>query len=175
MPSKYDKDCPTQISVGQSLSYFEGIQENVAMDIKELIYEIIIPQFEKESSPEHILRLVGQDLDQYAEMVKNEIIIKEVIKLAIQSMTDKSFPTEKDRDAISIAVEETIKQGKEKLLPIPKNFYKNVKYDVDIDITGESVDTRVRYATRFAILQAISADPTMTQDPIKKKILFGMA
>src|SRR3990167_2008480 len=165
----------TQISVGQSLSYFEGIQENVAMDIKELIYEIIIPQFEKESSPEHILRLVGQDLDQYAEMVKNEIIIKEVIKLAIQSMTGKSFPTEKDRDAISIAVEETIKQGKEKLLPIPKNFYKNVKYDVDIDITGESVDTRVRYATKFALLQAITADPTMTTDPVKRKFLFSMA
>lgn len=162
----------TQISVSQTLSYFEGIQENIAMDIKEMLYDVVLPQFEKENTAEHTIRLVGQDLDTYISMVKNELVAKEIIRLVTSGAP---FPTNEDRDVIATSITEAIKQEKEKILIVPKNFYRNMKYDIDIDITGESVDTRVRYATRFAILQAITADPTMTTDPVKKKILYGMA
>lgn len=162
----------TQLSLGQTLSYFEQIQEDIAMTVKEMLYEVIIPKFEKEATTEHIIRLVGKDLDTYIGMVKNELVLKEIIRLVT---TGNPFPTKHDAEVIGIAVEEAIKQGKEKLITIPKNFYKDIKYDVDIDITGESVDTRVRYATKFAILQAITSDPTMTTDPVKRNFLFSMA
>jgi hypothetical protein len=163
-----------QMAVTQTLSYFEGIQEEIALAVKEMIYKVIIPQFEKESNSEHTLRLVGKDLDKYVEMVKNQMVFMEVTRLALLSLTGKPFPTNSDADAIGIAIEETIKQGKEKILTIPKGFYKDIKYDIDIDITGESIDTRVRQATIFAVLQAVTADPSMTQDPIKRKILYMM-
>lgn len=164
-----------QIAVSQTMSYFEQLQEDIAMEVKELLYKEILPGFEKESSKEHALRLVGQDLDVYIDMIKNDLANKQVIKLAIQSLNGKPFPTNDDREAILLGVSEAVKQGKEKILTIPKGFYNNVKYDVDIDITGESVDTRVRSATMFAILQAITSDPMMTQDPIKKKMLYRIA
>jgi hypothetical protein len=165
-----------QLSISQTLSYFEGIQENIALDVKEMLYQVIIPQFQKESSTEHTLRLVGEDLDTYIEMVKNDLVGKEVVKMAVESIrSNRSFPTNADKEAIGLAIEAAIKQGKEKILTVPKNFYDDAKYDIDIDITGESVDTRVRYATRFAILQAITADPTMTTDPVKRKFLYGIA
>lgn len=162
----------TQISVGQTLSYFEGIQENVAMDIKEMLYEVIIPQFEKDNTIKHTLRLIGKDLDQYIGMVKNELVAKEIIR---QIVSGNDFPTNTDRDVIALSIEESIRQEKEKILDVPAGFYKGIKYDVDIDITGESIDTRVRSATYFAIMQAIQSDPTMTTDPIKKKLLFKFA
>jgi hypothetical protein len=165
----------TQLNITQNLSYFEQIQENIAMDVKEMLYDDIIPQFEKDSTAEHTLRLVGKDLDQYIELVKNELVAKEVMRMTLKALGDAPFPTNEDRDAIGLAVEEAIKQGKEKILTVPKGFYKGLKYDVDIDITGESVDTRVRAATKFAILQAITADPTMTQDPTKRKLLASYA
>jgi hypothetical protein len=162
-----------QIASTQTLSYFEQIQENVALDVKELLYKVIIPRFQKENTTEHTLRLVGQDLDQYVAMVKNDLILKEIVRIVTQ--TNAPFPTNVEKDAIGVAIEQSIKQGKEKLITIPRNFYDNVKYDVDIDITGESVDTRVRYATKFAILQAITADPTALTDPMKRKFIFSMA
>ncbi len=161
-----------QIAVTQTLSYFEQIQEDIALDVKEMIYSVIIPQFEKERTTEHVIRLVGQDLDQYVDMVKNDLVFKEVIRQITEMGV---WPSNADKDVIELAVTNSIKQHKEKLMTIPKGYYKDIKYDVDIDITGESVDTRVRYATLFAILQAITADPTMTTDPVKRKILFGMA
>jgi len=162
----------TQISIGQTLSYFEQIQEDIAMTVKELLYEVIIPKFESESTTEHVLRLVGNDLDTFAEMVKNDLTMKEVIRVAVKTGT---IPSKEDKNVISIAVTEAIKQKKEKLLKIPRGFYKDIKYDVDIDITGESIDTRVRYATKFALLQAITSDPEMVTNPVKRKFLFSMA
>lgn len=164
-----------QIATSQTLSYFEQIQENVAMDVKDMIYNDVLPKFKNENRPEHTLRLVGQDLDQYISMVKDQLVFKEITKLAIQSLAGKPFPTNQDMDTIGVAVEAAIKQGKEKILTVPKGFYDDIKYDIDIDITGESVDTRVRYATKFALLQAITADPTMTTDPVKRKFLYSMA
>lgn len=160
-----------QLAVSQTLTYFETIQENIALDVKEMLYEDIIPYFEKESSLEHTIRLVGQDLDQYINMIKNDLVIKEVIRIAT---TDGRLVTNAERDAIGIAVGESIKQNKEKILTVPTGYYKDIKYDVDIDITGESIDTRVRSATLFAILQAMTADPTMTTDPVKRKFLYTM-
>lgn len=161
-----------QIAQAQTLSYFEQIQEDIALGVKEMLYKVIIPRFQEENTTEHTLRLVGQDLDEFVQMVKNELVAGEIIRLATRG---GPFPTERDRQSIEVAVGEAIKQGKEHLLTIDKNFYKDIKYDVDIDITGESIDTRVRQATIFAIIQAITADPTMLQDPVKKKVLFWMA
>ncbi len=162
----------SSIASNMSNQYFGLIQENIALDIKELLYEVIIPTFQKKNSGEHTLRIVGQDLDTYIAMVKNDLVTKEVIRIAT---TTGKFPTNQDKDAIGIAVEASIKQGREKILTIPKGFYSNLKYDVDIDITQESVDTQQRYATKTAILQAITTDPTVLTDPTKKKILYSMA
>ena len=161
----------TQLAIGQTLAYFEGIQEEIAMDIKEMLYEVIIPQFEKERTHEHVIRLVGQDLDKYIAMVENTLVNEEVIRQAVKGR----LPNEEEKEIIRLAVNESLKKDREMLVTVPKGFYKNVKYDVDIDITGESIDTRVRNATHFAILQAITADPTMLQDPSKRKILYGIA
>jgi len=161
----------TQINVAQTLSYFEGIQEEIALDVKEMLYKVILPQFQKENSLKHTLRLVGEDLNQYIQMVKNEYVFKESVRIAVE--TGKILTSE-ERDAIGVGVEEAIKSEKEKLIEIPAGFYKDLKYDVDIDITGESIDTRVRSATMFALLQAITSDPTMLEDPVKRKFLITM-
>ena len=159
--------------MSQTLSYFETIQENIAMDVKEMIYEAILPQFEKDTTPEHTIRLVGKDLDAYVNMIKDEEVTKEIMKLVAKP--GAPFPTTYDAEVIGVAVENGLKKNGELLKTLPKNFYKDAKYGIDIDITGESVDTRVRNATKFAILQAIQADQTMLTDPTKKKILFSIA
>jgi len=159
-----------QLASAQTLSYFEQIQESVAMDVKEMLYEAIIPYFQKSNTAEHTIRLVGKDLADYIDMHKKDLVNKEVIRQAIKG----NFVDAEGKKVIEIGVMAEAKQNKEFQLTIPKDFYKNVKYDVDIDITGESIDTRVRNATLFAALQAITTDPTVTQDPVKKGILSMM-
>lgn len=163
-----------KIAASQTLSYFEQIQENIALDIKEMLYEVILPRFAQETSKEHVLRLVGQDLETYANMVKGQMLFSDMLR-RIKKSKGFNLPTEKEKEIALFAIDQAIKQNKEQLVTIPKGFYKDLKYDIDIDITGESIDTAVRASTLFAILQAITADPTITQDPMKRKILFRMA
>jgi hypothetical protein len=136
-----------------------------------MLYSFIIPQFQKEINGEHILRLVGKDLDTYISMIKGDMVKEEIVKQFSKGKLLSSY----DAEVIGITIENALKQKGELLKEFPKDFYKDVKPEIDIDITGESVDTRVRNATKFAILQAIQSDPMMLQDPVKKRILFSIA
>ena len=161
-----------RLAASMTLSHFDQIRESIALTVKELLFKVIIPNFRKEMTKEHMLRLTGEDLNTLRQMLINTKSTLSLIKYALKN---GKLPTQEDYDVMKLGIEEAVKQGKEGLIPIPKDFYKDLKYDIDIDITGESVDTRVRFATRQAILQAITTDPTMTTDPTKRKILFGMA
>ena len=147
-------------------NYFEQIQENIALDVKELLYNEIIPNFKKENSTEHVLRLVGEDLNTYNEMLLGIATTDEVVSYSAR----KGVPGQEALDLIKATTAEMVKQGKERILNIPSDFYKNLKYKIDIEITGEARDIRVWAATLFAALQAMTADPTLLTDPAKRKL-----
>ena len=160
-----------QIAISQTLSHFEKIQENIAMTVKELLYKVIIPNFVKESTPEHMIRLVGKDLDTYISMILED----EVLKQAIRVITKGKMPNNADLDVYRVAIENGLKEKGEIIKKLPKGFYSDVKYDADIDIVGEAIDTRTRSATKFAIMQFVQSDPTALTDPFKKALIFSMA
>jgi len=159
----------TQIATAQSGAYFEQIQENVAMDIKEMLYEVIIPNFKKQNNAEHILRIAGEDLDELNKLI---IEVKNRNTFIDYVARTGRIPSNEEYEILKTVTAENVKKGKEQSITIPKGFYENLKYKIDIIITGEAVDTRMKAANLFAVLQAITADPTMLQDPTKKKIIF---
>jgi len=151
-------------------SYFAQIQENIALDIKEFLYEVILPTFESENTGEHTLRLVGEDLDEINELIIGQMAEDELFNF----ISTKGIPEKQEFDLIKSAIGENVKQNKEKLFTIPKGFYDGLKYKIDIVITGESQDPNNAAQMEFAALQAITADPTLLQDPLKKKIFFDI-
>ncbi len=156
-----------RIAATMAGSHFDQIRENIALDIKEFLYNAIIPTFQKQSSNEHMLRLAGEDLDK----VRNMLINNKAINALFRFMEKKNkLPTKDYFETLKAAITERVKQGKEKLLKIPKDFYKDLKYKIDIVITGEQKDTRVWAATLFAALQAMTADPTLLTNPMKRKV-----
>lgn len=158
-----------QIAAGQAGAYFDQIRENVASDIKQLLYDVIIPQFEKENNMEHHLRLVGEDLDKYNTLLINQRAQNNSFELIKKT---SHIPYKEERELLKMIISETVRQGKEKLIKIAKGFYQNLRYKIDIIITGEALDTRVRAANLFAALQAVTADPSLLTDPNKRKFFF---
>jgi len=161
-----------QLAATMAGSYFDQIRENIGLDIKEFLYKVIIPQFKKENKSEHILRLVGEDLETVRNMMINQKANNSLFEFLARN---KKFPTQDQYDIMKTAISERVNQGKEQLIDIPDKFYDNIKYKIDIIITGEQKDTRVTSATKQAILQAITVDPTILQDPARRKLLFSMA
>ena len=158
-----------RLAAAMTGSHFDQIQENIALDVKEFLFKTVIPEFEKQNTGEHVLRIAGEDLDK----VRNMMISQKTTNALFDFLKRKAkLPTKIQFDAIKAGISERVKQGKEKLLEIPQNFYNQLKYKIDIIITGEQKDTSVWAATLFAALQALTADPTLLSDPTKRKV-FG--
>ena len=159
-----------QLAAGMVGSYFDQVRENIAMDVKELLYNVIIPGFKSQNNTEHILRIAGEDLDKL-----NALIISQKTKERLFSYVKEhlKFPSNEEYDLLKSVVKEKANSGNEKMVSIPAKFYENIKYKIDIVITGEAVDTRVKAANTIMAIQAIQADPTILQDPAKKKLFFS--
>ena len=158
-----------QIATAQAGSYFDQVQENVAMAVKDMLYEITIPGFKKKNNTEHILRIAGEDLDELNALI---IDVRNRGNFISYVARTGKIPSSSEYEILKTITKENVKKGKEKSVTIPKGFYEDIKYKIDIDIVGEAMDVRLKSANLFAILQAITADPTMLQDPTKRKMLF---
>lgn len=156
-----------RLSAGMAMEYFGQLQENIALDVKEFLFNVILPNFGKGNTKEHYLKLVGEDLDK----VHLLNIARRVRDKQINFFNRGKTLIGPELDFIKDMVSKNTR-GEIKGQPISDGFYKDIKYNISIDITGEQYDTRVKAATIFAILQAITADPTMLQDPSKKKLLY---
>ena len=160
-----------KLAAGMSMSFFAQIQENIALDFKEFLYNVILPKFEAENNKEHLLRLVGEDLDELNSLIIEQTATDELFR---NYLAKGRVPDEETFELMKSAIGEGLKQGKELMAKMPKDYYKDLKYKIDIVITGESQDPDNAAQVEFAALQAITADPTILQDPLKKKIFFGI-
>jgi len=160
-----------QLAAGMAGAHFSQIQENIAGDIKELLATVIIPQFAKESTKAHTLRLVGEDLETFNQMLIDIKTNNEILRYIGKG---KGIPSSEQLELIRGIISEKIKKGKEKQSKLPEGFYKDFKYGIDIVITGEQMDIRTLNANRVALLQAMTTDPTLLTDPRKKKIIEPM-
>jgi hypothetical protein len=153
-----------QMAAQMITSYFEQIQEEVAIEIKALIYNDIIPNFKKQK--EHYIKLVGEDLDKYHKAMVSWKLWDEVLRFA-KRKGKQSIPT-----GAQYAVMKQVLMDKKKIEDIKAPDYSDVKYLVDIVITGQEKDLRMQAANMAMVLQSIQQDPTVLTDPAKRKI-FG--
>lgn len=158
-----------QIAAGQAGAYFSQIQENIGLDVKEFLYKVIIPQSAKENSGEHILRIAGKDLDKINNLIIGSQARSKMFEFLFR---ERKLPSAMQFDLMKGIISERVKRGKEQLLKMPAGFYKNIKYKIDIVITGEAMDTREKAANVLAIMQLISVDPNWRQDPVKKQLVY---
>ncbi|MHA1304780.1 MAG: hypothetical protein ACTSPI_13870 [Candidatus Heimdallarchaeaceae archaeon] len=155
-----------RLAAGMASGYFDQIRENIALRLKELLFDVIIPNFEKENKTEHILRLVGEDLDKIRELIIRQKAKNEFFRFVFRK---GKIPRKIQYDLMKMGIEEKANQGKEVIIKIPKGYYDNIKYDISIDIVGEG---EAEDSILWAILQAITVDPTILQDPRKKKLFY---
>lgn len=156
-----------QIAASMAQSYFDQVREDIALDLKSFLYDVILPEFEKKNSNEHVIRLVGEDFEKIRDIQISQKTNAEFYQFI--GRTGK-IPTKEEYEFIKASVVDTENKRAEKLALIPKAFYKDIKYKLDIIITDENKDTRTMTQVYFAALQAITADPTVLTDRTKRKI-----
>jgi len=162
----------SRIQVTMIQSYFSGKQENIGIFIKELLTDWIIPIFIKNNNNEHILNLIGTEageLKKFDNMKINYNVNKEIIDFVNKN---GYLPTPMQVRLIRQIVKSRQKKPNNRTQTIVKNLYKNLKYKVKIIITGEAIDMGSELQTLQIILQQLSTNPAIFQNPMIKQVFY---
>jgi len=147
-------------------SYFELKRENLGFFFKELIGDFVIPTFKKQSKA-HTVNIFGneagiEDLRTAMTTMYTNMAIKEEI------LNNGFLP---NPDLIRAEVAAVINSRPYLFVDIPDQFYDDLKYRVDIIITGEQMDVLAKIETFKSLLQVIAANPNILLDPNAREIL----
>lgn len=162
-----------RLSAGMVASYFDIKRENFGLFIKHLILDDILPSFINKTKKEHILTIVSSDKD--IDRLRRTIADIAVRRSAVKFMLDTGFyPEPADIERERAKIEAQIQTKKNLFLQIGKDVYENAKYDVDVVVTGEQLDTGVRGQTLQYAFQTIGSNPAILQDPGLRSMFFKL-
>lgn len=161
-----------QLQTQQTTAVFDYKKENIGLFLGEFIKDLVFPQIEKELNREHVLRITGS----FAELQKlrNNFATNVATRKMIRGMIDGDVtPDQESYDMLKQTALDNISEMGDKIwTEIQANFFKYLDYEVDVVSTGENRNIYAQINNGNALLQALSADPTVLQDPAKRQVFF---
>lgn len=160
----------TILQTKQAGMYYELKREELGMFIKDILVDWILPSFKKEIRGIDKM-MFGEFNEEQLETISNLLIEYNANKSIISQIKRTGrFPGRREIQMTKGIVAEQI--AKEKELKIPKDYFKDIHYKIDIVITGESIDTTATVNALERILMVVGQNPTLLQDKNFRKLLY---
>lgn len=152
-------------------SFFERKREEFGIFIKKLLLDDVIPSFVSDTVREHVM--VFSCADQEASYL-DDAITEAMVGDAIIQYNKKTgwLPSAEQKDLLRMQVMDRLKGKKNRFLRIPDSFWKNAKYMVDVNITGESMDISAKSQLIQMVLQIAGTNPNVLADGSPTKALI---
>lgn len=153
--------------------FFDFIRQNIGMFWDEVFEEWIIPEFEKEANKEQILEVYDADtIDLIVERDVNTRINQAIVKYVVST---GNFPTKDEVDLIKQQLTDEQKRKPTQFVELVKNYFKDFRKHLTIDISGEQKATAQEVETMTNFLQLLAQNPGITQNPDLLKLLNSIA
>lgn len=143
-------------------SHFALKREKLALMIKDLLYEYILPSFKKEISKDRIEYLYS-GTEAYEELIELVVNAKVAGFIKDKVLEEGRVPTLEEQEAYKNAIRTL--RGVD--IQILKDSFNDVKYKLDIVITGESINLQSKLETLTNLYNALA----QRGDPRAEKIL----
>jgi hypothetical protein len=154
----------------EAQSLFNYRKEEMGIFLNELFTDWIIPHIKKNLQKQDTLTADFDDEEL-------EIIDEELIKLNVRDevkkrMLNMEATTVDDYNTLKQLERERInkKLKKRRFLELPKDYFKDVEFKLDILITGEQINKSAVFETMANIMQTVAQNPQILQDPTLRKI-----
>lgn len=154
----------------QSSSVFKTLQQEFGIFLTEIFEDWVMPYLASRLNREHILAYEFsleelKDIDEKftAKYANNE---------AIEMILSGKIPDQETYDQWLQVADEFIKSTKgQRFIQIPKNFYKNLKAKITVNITGEQRNKAATLESLNNILITYASNPNLSQDPVASQLL----
>jgi len=170
----------TQAMLQESHSLFETMTENKGLALEELLRRYVIPSFKKQLDTKEEISAILEDhqIKQIDSMyLPNEVNRRMNQKKKQAVLTGQIYdPGIEALDAAQAQSElqETLQGNQRFIKPSEvdsktwKDIFKDLEWEVDIDITGETKDVQGAMTTLTTVLKTIAGNPMVLQDPNAK-------
>lgn len=151
-------------------SVFDYMKEDYGIFLNEFVNDLVMPDLEKEIMSEHAFRYAGDMM----EMAK---IRDRAVQgyLREQILSTGNIPTQQEYDAlVKEWTAKYAKQGAHMWVQIERDFFKNLDYELSLEITGEGRDVQAWLNNLMTVFKLISANPLIMQQPVLKRLLYRM-
>jgi len=154
----------------QSSSVFKSLQEEFGIFITEIIQDWVLPFLAKKLSVEHILSYDFspeelKEIDRKFSLNKANEKVKELI-------LSGELPTMEEYESFIENYDNFIKETKGKrFIQIPKDFYKDLKAKVTVNVTGEQRNKAVTLESLNNLLITYASNPNLSTDPVASQLL----
>lgn len=163
----------TEMAYGASKQYYELLRQNVALRMKKLIRERIIPDFRNSYLDEEtIVKLVGEDI----EFIEDDLATKRAEKRFFEEMMkDGILPTSQEMQSFKEIERNKIRKKGEIELALD-DMFDDFEYDIKVTITGESEDIRAKQQSLRMLAEMYMANPqAVQQDETLRKMMGDLA
>jgi hypothetical protein len=154
----------------QSSSVFKSLQQELGIFITEIIEDWVMPHLASKLNREHILayNFSPEELKE----IDNKFTTKQANQRAVEAILSGKMVTQEEYDGWIENYDEFIKQTKsQRFIEIPKNFYKNLKAKITVNITGEQRNKAATLESLNNILITYASNPNLSQDPVASQLL----
>lgn len=154
----------------QSNSVFKTLQQELGIFITEIIEDWIMPYLATRLNQEHIL---AYDFSpEELKEIDNKFTAKHANQRAIDAILSGKLVTQEEYDGWIENYDEFIKQTKsQRFIQIPKDFYKNLKVKVTVNVTGEQRNKAATLETIANFYQLYMSNPAAATDPVAQQLL----
>ena len=154
----------------QSSSVFKSLQQELGIFITEIFEDWVMPHLAKKLNREHILayNFSPEELKE----IDNKFTAKMANQRAIDAILEGKMVNQEEYDGWIENYDEFIKQTKsQRFIDIPKDFYKNLKAKVTVNITGEQRNKAATLESLNNILITYASNPALSTDPVASQLL----
>lgn len=154
----------------QSSSVFKSLQEEFGIFITEIIEDWVLPFLSKKLSLEHIL---SYDFSpEELKEIDSKFAIYHANQRVIEALINGKDISAEDYQGYIDGYDDFIKQTKGKrFIEIPKDFYKDLKAKVTVNVTGEQRNKAVTLESLNNLLITYASNPNLSTDPVASQLL----
>ena len=159
----------TQLQLQTGASVYDYLKEDYGIFLNEFITDLVMPDLEKEINKEHRFRYTGNLM----EMRKiREKAAKGYIRRQVLAGKMPAPSAEEEEVLVKQYVEEYAKEGSYMWLAVVKDFFKDIKYKLSLEVTGEGRDVQSWLNNLVSVFKLTGGQPLESLNPFAKRLLF---
>ena len=163
------------LSAQQVESHYDLKREEFGFFVKDLLLEEIMPEFKSKTKKAHqiVLRSGAEGVEKFLRFVAKTQVDRAAIDYALGS-GNGFLPDAQSRAEEEERIVQELKTRRGLVVDVPEGFYEDALYGMDINVTGEQLDTGSLSQTLTVAMQLIASNPAILANPATRSALFKM-